>query len=167
MSRTPAWPTTRWVGKPEAFQAVVDHGVEGVAHHDENGVGAETGDVGADRLDDRDVLGQEVVAAHARFAGQAGGDDDYVAVGGVLVAVGADDVAVVAFDGGGLHEVEGLALGHAFDDVQQHDVAEFLGGGPMGAGGADVAGSDDGDLGSFGHGVFSFGDSTLIKSRSR
>ena len=46
----------------------------------------------------------------------------------------------------GLAKIEALALRHAFDDIEQHDVAEFLGRGPVGAGRADIAGADDGDF---------------------
>ena len=102
----------------------------------------------ADAGHDLGVGRQEIVAAHARLAGNSGRDHDHVAAGGVLVVAGADDVRVEAHDRRRLPQVEGLAFGDAFKvgDVQQHDVAQLGGGGPMSGGGADVSRSDDGDL---------------------
>ena len=99
-----------------------------------------------DRPDDAGVLGQEVVPAHPRLAGEPGRDDDDVGAGRVGVVVRADDPAVVADDRGRLGEVEALALGQALDDVDEDDVGETGLGDPLGGGRADVAGADDGDL---------------------
>ena len=65
---------------------------------------------------------QQIVAAHAGFAGDAGGDDDDVGVGRVLIVVGASDVGVALFDGHGFEQVEALALRHTLDDVDEDDV---------------------------------------------
>jgi hypothetical protein len=75
------------------------------------------------------------------LARDAGGDHDDVRARGLVVAVAADDLAVEAHDGGGLGEVEGLALREARDDVDEDDVAEVLLDGPMCGGGSDVAGA--------------------------
>ncbi len=99
-----------------------------------------------DRPDDPGVLGEQVVAAHPRLAGEAGGDDDDVRAGGVGVVVRAGDPGVVADDRRRLGEVEALALRQPLDDVDQDDVGEAGLGDPLGGGGADVAGADDGDL---------------------
>ena len=95
---------------------------------------------------DLEVGVEQVVAAHAGLAGDAGGDDDDVGVGGVGVVVGAGDVAVALLDGHGLEEVEPLALRHAFDDVDEDDVGEFLGRDPVSGGCTDVAGAYDCDF---------------------
>ena len=42
--------------------------------------------------------------------------------------------------------IERLALGRAFGDVEQDDVAQFLEPGEMGQRAADLAGADQGDL---------------------
>jgi len=75
------------------------------------------------------------------------GDDDQVRAGGLLVAVGSGDEAVVADDRPRLEHVERLALGQPLDDVDEDDVGVVPLGEALGEGGADVAGSDDGDLG--------------------
>src|SRR5262245_29575257 len=46
-----------------------------------------------------------------------------------------------------LHEVERLALGNAFGDVEQHDVAELFEANKMGEGAANLAGTDQCNLG--------------------
>ena len=64
----------------------------------------------------------------------------------------ADGAGVVAVDRAGLPDVEGLAFGEAFLDVEQNDfVADFSGGEDVGAGGAHISCSDDGDLGAVDH----------------
>src|SRR5262245_37588491 len=46
-----------------------------------------------------------------------------------------------------LHEVERLTLGDAFGDVEQHDVAELFEANKMGERAADLAGTDQRNLG--------------------
>src|SRR5258708_23190191 len=46
-----------------------------------------------------------------------------------------------------LHEVERLALGNAFGDVEQHDVAELFEANKMGERAANLAGTDQCNLG--------------------
>jgi hypothetical protein len=55
------------------------------------------------------------------------------------------------FDRGGLEQVEPFALRYAFDDVDQHDVAQLFGGDPVRGGRADEARADDCDLGTHRH----------------
>ncbi len=55
--------------------------------------------------------------------------------------------ALETVDRRGLHEVERLALGDAFGDVEQHDVAELLEADEMGERAADLAGTDQCNLG--------------------
>ncbi len=62
------------------------------------------------------------------------------------VVVGADDPGVVTDDRRRLGQVEALALGQPLDDVDEDDVGQAGLGDPLGGGGADVAGTDDGDL---------------------
>ena len=66
----------------------------------------------------------------------------------VGIVVRADDSGVETHDRRGLHQVEGLALGHVADlrDIQQYDVAQFRGGAPVRTGWSNVTGSDDGDF---------------------
>ena len=103
-------------------------------------------DAFADRLHHLEVDAEQVVAAHARLARHAGGDDDHVGAGDVGVVVGAGELGVEAFDRAALGEVERLALGDALGDVEQDDVAQFLLRGEMGERAADVAGADKRDL---------------------
>ena len=105
----------------------------------------------ADRLHHLEVDAEQVVAAHAGLARHAGGDDADVGAGDVGVVRGALERGVEAFDGARFRDVERLALGRAVGNVEQDDVAEFLERGEMGQRAADLAGADEGNLGS-GHG---------------
>ena len=91
----------------------------------------------------------EVHAAHAGLARQAGGDDDDVGALGALVgaAADADDLGLEALDRPRLVHVQRDALGLALDDVGEHDGLEdvVLGETERG-GGAVETGADDGDL---------------------
>jgi hypothetical protein len=75
---------------------------------------------------------QQVVAAHAGLARDAGRDHDHVGARGVGVVVGADHARVGALDRRRLHDVEALALGHALDDVDQDDVGQLAVGDTLG-----------------------------------
>ena len=95
--------------------------------------------------------------------GESRGHDHDVGAGGVRVVVRADDPGVVTDDGRGFGEVEALALWQAIDDVDEDDVGEPGLGDPLGGGGADIAGPDDGNLVAL-HGV-SILDWSLILQR--
>ena len=130
----------------EAADVIGDmaHRVQGVADDDQRGVGGILhhllGHVGHDLL----VGGQKVVAAHPGFARDAGGDDDDVRILGLLIAVRADEVGVVLLDRRRLRQVEGLALGHAFDDIHQHHIAQGLFTQTLRRGRTDISRTDDG-----------------------
>ena len=68
-SRTPAIPITRSRGKPEAAMRDVAHRVERVRDDDQDRVRRLLRGLLDDRPDDPGVLGQQVVAAHARLRG--------------------------------------------------------------------------------------------------
>ena len=57
-----------------------------------------------------------------------------------------DELGIEPLDGRQFGEVERFALGRAFDDVEKHDVAEFLQPGQEGQGAADLAGPDQSNL---------------------
>ena len=126
----------------------LDHGVEGIADDDHDCLGACVTDLGSDIADDLGIRGEEIVAAHARLAGDAGGHDDDVTAGGVGPVGRASEAGIEPHDRRRLEEIERLAGGHALGrrNVEQNDVSEFGGGTPMGRGGSDVTGTDDGDL---------------------
>ena len=79
-------------------------------------------------------------------ARQAGGDHDDRRAGGLLVAVRAGDVRLVAEDRAHLVDVERLALRQALLDVDEHDVGVVARREHLRAGRADVPGADDRDL---------------------
>ncbi len=124
----------------------VAHRVERVRDDDDDRVLRPLDDLGGDGRDDLLVRLHEVVAAHPGLAGQAGGDHDDVGAGRLLVAVRADDVRLEAEHRAGLVHVEGLPLREVRDDVDEDDVGVVAPGDLEGAGGADVPGTDDGDL---------------------
>ena len=103
-----------------------DHGVERIGDADDEGVGRVFLDAGADLLHHLEVDAEQIVAAHARLARHAGGDDADVGALDRLVGIGAGKRGVEAFDRGGLDEIERLALRNALHDVEQDDVAELL-----------------------------------------
>ena len=122
------------------------HRVERVGDADDERVGGVGLDAFADGLHDLQVDAEQIVAAHARLAGDPGGDDDDVGARDVGIVVRAGDLGVKARDRANLRQVERLALRHAFDDVEQDDVAEFLLRGEQRQRPADIPGSDQCDL---------------------
>ena len=95
---------------------------------------------------DLGVDADEIVAAHAGLARHAGGDDHDIGALDVVVVVGAVKARVEALDRRALRDVERLALRHAVDDVEQHDVAEFLETDEQRERAADLSCADQSDL---------------------
>ncbi len=109
-------------------------------------------DAVADGFHDLEIDPDEVVPAHAGLAGHARRHDDHVGAGDVRVVVGALVLGVEAVDRSRFGDVEALALGNAFRDVEQHDVAQFLQADEMGERAADLASTDERNL-MTGHGL--------------
>ncbi len=115
------------------------HGVQWVGHDDENAVGRILYHLADNRLHDVVIRVEQVVAAHAGLARDAGRDDDNIRIGSVFVVVGAADVGIALLDRHGLEQIEPLALRYAFDDVDQDYIGEFFGSDPVGGRRAYVA----------------------------
>ena len=145
-SSTPAMPTTMWCGRPENSRSAQTIASSGLVMQMTKASGRVGLDALADRLHHLQIDAEQVVAAHPRLAGDAGGDDDDVGAGDVGIVVRAGDLRVEALDRAALAEVERLALRHALDDVEQDDVAQFLLRRQVGERAADIAGADEGDL---------------------
>ena len=63
------------------------HGVERVRYHYNDGVGGDGYGFFGGSAYDFVILQEKIVSAHARFAGEAGGDDYHVGIGGERVVV--------------------------------------------------------------------------------
>ena len=103
-------------------------------------------DAPRDRIHDLEIDAEQVVAAHAGLAGNAGGDDDDVGARDRGVIACARQSGVNALDRGRLGEIQRLALRHAVDDIEQDDVAQLLQRRQMGQRPADLAGPDQSNL---------------------
>ena len=145
-SSTPAMPTTMWCGRPENSRSAQTIASSGLVMQMTKASGALRLDALADRLHHLQVDAEQIVAAHPRLAGDAGGDDDDVGARDVGIIVRALERRVEALDRAALGKIERLALRHALDDVEQDDVAKLLRGGEMGERAADIAGADQRDL---------------------
>jgi len=103
-------------------------------------------DAGADLLHDLEIDAEEIVAAHAGLARHAGGDDADRGAFQRLVGIGAGEAGVKTVDRRRLDEIERLALGHAFGDIEHDDVAQFLQPDEMREGAADLTRADQCNL---------------------
>ena len=108
----------------------VRHGVHRVGDDDEVRIGRELQSLIDDALDDLRVDADQILAAHARLARHAGRDDDDlgsrrrgVAVRIVRQSRDALHRRVKVQHVRRLHDVDGLALGHALLDVNEDDLA--------------------------------------------
>ena len=115
------------------------HGIQRVADHDQDALGGVLDHLLGDPLDDFIVLHQEVVSAHSRLSGKAGGNDDDVRVGRVAIVIGSHHARVESFHGSRLLQIQGLPLGYAIDDVDKNHIRQFLVHDPMSGGGADIS----------------------------
>ena len=122
------------------------HSVERVRDRDDESLRAMLLDRRPDLADHLCVDADQIVAAHARLPRHPGRDDDDIRALDARIIVRAGDRGVVALDRRSLHDVERLSLRHAFDNVEQHDIAQFLEAGQEGQRAADLAGADQRDL---------------------
>ena len=82
-----------------------------------------------------------------RLARDAGGDDDYVGAGGLVVAVRADDTRIEALNWSGLPLIETLPLRDSLDDVDHDDgPSKLFFRYTLRGRRADVSGTDDRDF---------------------
>ncbi len=95
---------------------------------------------------DLEVDAEQIVAAHARLAGDAGGDDADVGARDVGIVGRAFQLGVEIVDRAGLGNVERLTFGDALRDVEQDDVAKLPHRGEVGERSADHSGADQRDL---------------------
>ena len=87
-----------------------DHGIERVGDADDEGVGGVFLDAGPDLLHHLEIDREEIVAAHARLARHAGGDDADLGVVERVIGIGAGEGSVEPIDRRGLRDVERFAL---------------------------------------------------------
>jgi hypothetical protein len=123
-----------------------DHGVQRIGDADDKGARAIGLDAFAHRRHHLEVDAQQVVAAHARLARHAGGDDHHIGAGDIGVTVGAPEFGVEAVHRTGLAEIQRLALRQAFHDVEDHHIAQFLQGHQMGQRAADLSTANESDF---------------------
>ena len=103
-------------------ECAVCHHVQGIGNDDDLGIGGVFYHLFGHRFYDTGVDADQIVAAHARFAGHAGGDHHYVRTFGLGIVVGrTGQTGVESADRGGLPDVEGFSFGNAFLDVQDDD----------------------------------------------
>ena len=114
------------VGQSAGVAQDHNHNVQRIGDADDEGFRAVFLDALADRLHDFGIDAQQVVAAHARLAGDSGGDDDHVGAADGAIAFGSFNAGVEAFDGCRFRNIQGLALWNSADDVEQDDIAQFL-----------------------------------------
>ena len=112
--------------KPAHLVSRLRHGVERVGDHDQNRVRRILHRLLDGALHHVVVGLEQIVAAHAGLAREAGGHHHQVGVGGVGVIVRAPHAHVVALDGSGLEQVQSLALRDALQDVDHDHVGELL-----------------------------------------
>ncbi len=122
------------------------HRVERVGDADDKALRRVFLDAGADLLHHLEVDAQQVVAAHARLARHAGGDDANIRALDAGIVVDALIAGIEPFHRRGFGDVQTLALRQALGDVEHHHVAQFLQADQMCECAADHAGADEGDL---------------------
>ena len=106
------------------FAQSPDHRVERVGDANDECVRRIGRDAFANGLHHLQIDAEQIVAAHAGLARHASGDDDDVCACDIGIIVAAGDCRVKAFNRCALRQVERFALRHAFDDVEQHNVAK-------------------------------------------
>jgi hypothetical protein len=125
-----------------------DHRIQRVGDADDERIGGVGGDAFANRFHDLQVDAQEVIAAHARFAGDTGSHDADIRASDIFVRLGAFQRGVEPFGWAGFGDVQCFAFRSALGDVKQDNVTKFLHCCEVGERAADLTCADQRDLGS-------------------
>src|SRR2546425_4163199 len=113
-------------GKPRVLHRDVAHRIKRIRDDDQDRVPRILKNFIGNRAYDSSVGLEQIVAAHAGFSREPRRDDNDVRVSGLLVSVCAYQPRIVTLDWSSLGQIERFALWHAFDYVNQHNVAEFF-----------------------------------------
>ena len=143
LSSTPAMPMTLLCGRPQNWRSAQTIASSGLVMQIDERVRRIGLDALADRRHHFQIDAEKIVAAHAGLARHAGGDDHDIGAFDVGIGIRALELGVEAFDRTGLREVERLALRQAFDDVEEHDVAQLFEADQMRERAADLAAADE------------------------
>src|SRR5439155_8761627 len=134
------------VRQARGFAHQGDHRIERIGDDNDEGLRAMLLDGSADSGDDLAVDAQQIVTTHARLARNAGSADDNIRSCERGVVVRSNKLRIEAFDRRALCNIETLALWNAFDDINQHDVTEFLQTDEQRQRASDISGAYQGDL---------------------
>ncbi|OQB33156.1 MAG: hypothetical protein BWY09_02787 [Candidatus Hydrogenedentes bacterium ADurb.Bin179] len=130
------------VRKAQGLIGEIDHYIERVGHNNDDGIRCVSLDLSTNAGDDTAVFLKQVQTRHAGFTRQASRDNHQVRSGDIGIVVGARTRhAVVAYRAGFRH-VQGFALGKAFYNVHQDDIAQSRFQAILGGGGPHVSGAD-------------------------
>ncbi|KAF0136723.1 MAG: Uncharacterized protein FD153_1894 [Rhodospirillaceae bacterium] len=102
------------------------HDVQRIGDADDEGVRAVFLDAFPHRPHDLGIDADQVIAAHARLARNAGRDDYDVGTGNGGIVVGPGQFAIDILDGTGLQNVKRLPRRHTVHDVEQNDIAKLF-----------------------------------------
>ncbi len=122
------------------------HGVQRVADSDNDAVRRVRYGASGNVPHDLGIRSQKIIPAHPGFPRNARGNDDDIRAGRVLIVVGPDNVAVIAFDGTRLEHVQRLSLRDTLEDVDHYHVRQLAIYQPLSQGRSHVSGSYDGHL---------------------
>ena len=114
------------VGQARSLAQHPDHGVQRVGNTNDERLGTVGLDAGADGFHDRCIDAEQIIAAHAGFARDTGGDDHNVGAFDRSVRRRATELGVKTFDRSSLCKVQRFAFRNARDDIEHHDIAELF-----------------------------------------
>ena len=137
---------TRFFGKPERRNATCVIASSGFETTMMNAFGEylATSSVTAPTMSE--LVFKQIVAAHAGFSRQAGGDDDDIGIRRFFVRIRTDELYVKAVDRSRLGEIERFALRRSLDDIDQNDIRQLFARDPMCSRRADISAPDDRNL---------------------
>src|SRR5206468_1778923 len=133
-------------GKPAGMEGNMAHGVQRVADSDNDAVRRVRYGASGNVPHDLGIRSQKIIPAHPGFPRNARGNDDDIRAGRVLIVVGPDNVAVIAFDGTRLEHIQRLSLRDTLEDVDHYHVRQLAIYQPLSQCRSHISGSYDGHL---------------------
>jgi hypothetical protein len=125
------------------------------------------GDAFANGFHNLEVDPQQVIAAHARLARDTGGDDANISARNIFIRLSTRHFSIEFGGWAAFGDVQRLAFGDAFGNVEQDDIAQLFEGSKMGKGATDLTSADQRNFGSGQGKMLRFGVeiATLLSNR--
>ena len=133
-------------GKAAGIKSHMTHGIQRIADNDEYGFRRTGCHFLSDTFDNAGIGADKIITAHPRLSRNTGCDNDNIRSGRIFITVGSGEMGIMFFYGSRLIQIQGFALGYAFDDVHQNNITQLLFSQSLGRSRPNISSADYGNF---------------------